>query len=133
MHKVDLDQVKQQGYLDLSLFIWQKTILNNLPRRLRDAVEYLTKFAWREMTGALLYDSKKTNGMNIYQVQQQVLSTPQQPARPDQGPVDWVHTGLNEVWDAKGHWDSEEGLLNAVHGAADQGKYDSELPDSEQS
>lgn len=133
MHKVDLDQVKQQGYLDLSLFIWQKTILNNLPRRLRDAVEYLTKFAWREMTGALLHDSKHNNGMKFHQVQQQVLSTPHQPARPDQGPADWVHTGLNEVWDAKGHWNPEEGLLNAVHGAADQGKYNSELPDSEQS
>lgn len=133
MHKVDLDQVKQQGYLDLSLFIWQKTILNNLPRRLRDAVEYLTKFAWREMTGTLLHDKNKLNHgtMNIHQVQQQVLSTPHQPARPDQGPTDWVYTGLNEVWDAKGHWNPEEGLLNAVHGAADQGKYDSELHDSE--
>lgn len=49
MRRVNLEQVKNDGYLDLGIYIGRQTILNNLPRRLRDAVEYLTQFAGWEL------------------------------------------------------------------------------------
>jgi len=64
MRRVDLEQVKKDWFIDLGEYIWRQTIMNNLPRRLRDAVEYLTQFAGRKLRGTFLYDNKINNGTN---------------------------------------------------------------------
>lgn len=67
MHRLDLNQIKQDGHIDLSTLIGTKTIYNALPRRARDAVDYLTKFAGRTFTGTVLHNDQYKDVFKTWQ------------------------------------------------------------------
>jgi len=71
MHRIDLEQVKRDGQIDLAQFIWAKTIYNALPAQARQAVAYLTTFADRQLTGTILHSKEYAN---VFKTRQQVLS-----------------------------------------------------------
>jgi len=71
MHKLDLEQIKKDGQIDLAQFIGKKTIYNALPARAREAVHYLTTFSDRELTGTILHSKEYAN---VFKTRQQVLS-----------------------------------------------------------
>ena len=82
MHKLDLDQIKHQGHIDLSQFIGTKTIYNALPARAKEAVAYLTKFNNRELTGTVLHDK---NYKDVLKTRQQILDGTK--LQDDSGPI----------------------------------------------